>query len=166
MTMQGIPCIYYGTEQGLDGSGDKREYVREALWGQSNAFDPHHGLYQTIRELTDLRAQQPSLRYGRQYFRACSGNGKNFNYSPYLGGIVAFSRILNNGELLVVANTNTDQSTTVHVVVDRNLNPEAKQWNVLYSTKQQFAIPKPTTTCGDFRTLKATLSPMEAQVLG
>jgi len=165
MTMQGIPCIYYGTEQGLDGSGDKREYVREALWGQANAFEPNHGLYQTIQKLSDLRTQQPSLRYGRQYFRPCSGNGKDFNYSPYRGGIVAFSRILNNRELLVVANTNTEQSTTVHVVVDRNLNPDAKQWNVLFSTKQQFTIPEPTTTCGDFRTLRVTLSPMEAQVL-
>lgn len=166
MTMQGIPCIYYGTEQGLDGSGDKREYVREALWGQANAFDSGHGLYQTIQKLTELRAQQPSLRYGRQYFRPCSGNGIDFNYSPYHGGIVAFSRILNNRELLVVANTNTEQSASVHVVVDRNLNPDAKQWNVLFSTKQQFTIPEPTTTCGNFRTLRVILSPMEAQVLG
>jgi glycosidase len=41
-TLQGIPCVYYGPEQGLSGNGDKPEYVREALWGKANAFDQHH----------------------------------------------------------------------------------------------------------------------------
>jgi hypothetical protein len=40
MTMQGIPCICYGTEHGLWGRRDRREYVREALWGHQNAFSP------------------------------------------------------------------------------------------------------------------------------
>jgi glycosidase len=30
--LQGIPCLYYGTEQGLHGSGDQDAAVREALW--------------------------------------------------------------------------------------------------------------------------------------
>ena len=56
-TLQGIPCIYYGTEQGLsgtiapDGTPDlgANESVREALWGKTPiAFDPNDARY-TIR---------------------------------------------------------------------------------------------------------------------
>ena len=51
--LQGIPAIYYGTEQGLTGTVDSRgepdlvnnESVREALWGKSNPFDDQHLLY-------------------------------------------------------------------------------------------------------------------------
>ena len=167
MTMQGIPCIYYGTEQGLDGHGDRREYVREALWGVPGAFSPDHELYQHLRKLTDLRnRQQPALRYGRQYFRPCSGNGVDFDYSPYPGGMIAFSRILNDREVLVVANANTGQTATVHVVVDSNLNAEGRPWTVLFSTNPQPAPPGPTATHGVRRTVQVTLEPMEAQVLG
>src|SRR5215212_8998697 len=48
MTLLGIPCVYYGTEQGLDGHGDRREYAREALWGQPSPFSTSHPLYQYI----------------------------------------------------------------------------------------------------------------------
>lgn len=34
MTLQGVPCVYYGTESGLSGSGDHPEAVRQALWGR------------------------------------------------------------------------------------------------------------------------------------
>jgi glycosidase len=33
-TLQGIPCLYYGTEQGLAGRGGSDQAVREALWGR------------------------------------------------------------------------------------------------------------------------------------
>src|SRR3982074_77324 len=37
-SLQGIPCVYYGTEQGLAGNGSVNEAVREALWGRPGAF--------------------------------------------------------------------------------------------------------------------------------
>ncbi len=166
MTMQGIPCIYYGTEQGLDGHGDRREYVRETLWGKPNPFSSNHGLYKTIKSFKTLRDQQPALRYGRQYFRPCSGNGIDFGYSPYCGGVVSFSRILNDREIVVVANTNTQKNAAVHIVVDRNLNPDGKNWGILYSTRQYLTTPAATTTHGVNRTVQVTLEPMEVQILG
>jgi glycosidase len=165
MTMQGIPCIYYGMEQGLTGEGNRREYVREALWGRQNAFSQNHDLYQLIQQLSGLRSQHPALRYGRQYFRACSGDGIDFAYSPYPGGVLAFSRILNDREILIVANTNVQQKTTVHVVVDANLNPVGSQWGILFSTDQQPAVPALTAAHGVYHTLQVTLAPMEVQVL-
>ena len=166
MTMQGIPCIYYGNEQGLDGHGDRREYVREALWGRPNAFDPGHEMYQTIQALGMLRRQQPALRYGRQYFRACSGNGIDFGYSPYPGGVVAFSRILNDREVLVVANTSSTDPAAVQVVVDAGIHAADSLWNVLFSTNPQAVTPTPTVASGPRCTVRVTLAPMEAQVLG
>jgi glycosidase len=166
MTMQGLPCIYYGTEQGLDGHGTRREYAREALWGRQNAFSSNRTLYRAIRNLSSLRDRQPALRYGRQYFRVCSGNSIDFGYSSFKGGIIAFSRILNDREILVVANTNTAQNGVVHVAVDANLNPDNRIWQILFSTRPQPTAPAPTATHGSYRTVQVTLAPMEAQVLG
>jgi len=48
-TLQGIPCVYYGTEQGLKGHKTKTQMddsrVREALWGKPKAFDTGSALY-------------------------------------------------------------------------------------------------------------------------
>jgi len=166
MTLQGIPCVYYGAEQGLDGRGDRREYVREALWGRPDAFSTSHAHYLFIQALSRLRDGNPPLRYGRQYFRPCSGNGVDFGYSPYPGGIVAYSRILNDRELLVVANTSTTETSSVHVVVDHNLNPEGRGWRVLFPLGWTGAAPEPTATRGTHRTVRVTIGPMEALVLG
>ena len=92
--LQGIPCLYYGTEQGLHGSGNAMEAVREALWGKPGGFDRDHPFFQAIRQVSAVRQQQPALRYGRQYFRPISGNGVQFGMSTFAPGVLAFSRIL------------------------------------------------------------------------
>ncbi|MEN8753645.1 MAG: hypothetical protein AB1Z18_12855, partial [Desulfobacterales bacterium] len=97
-------------------------------------------------DLSALRELQPPLRFGRQYFRVCSGNQIDFGYSAYPGGVIAFSRILNDRELLVVANTNIQADVTVHVAVDYNLNPDTKVWSVLFSTNPNPSAPASTTS--------------------
>ena len=166
MTMQGIPCIYYGTEQGLDGKGDRREFVREALWSKPAAFARTHPLYIHIRDLSQLINEQPALRYGRQYFRPCSGNGADFGYSPFPGGIISFSRILNDKELLVVANTNINQQETIHVVIDTNLNPEGKVMSILFPFNRQGPLPDTCKTIGQYRCIKLTVGAGEALAIG
>ncbi len=42
--LQGIPCLYCGTEQGLYGHGDNDQFIRETFWGKLNAFDVDHPL--------------------------------------------------------------------------------------------------------------------------
>ena len=69
---------------------------------------------------------------------------------------------LNDRELLVVANTNTQTDVTVHVAVDYNLNPETKVWRVLFSTNPNPSVPAPTASQGTYRTVKVGLKPMEA----
>jgi glycosidase len=169
MTLWGVPCIYYGTEAGLDNHGENREsreYSREALWGLDDAFSTENEFYKYIKDLGQLRREQPVLRYGRLYFRPCSGNGVDFGYSSYNGGILAYSRILDDRELLVIANTNTQESITVHVVVDHHLQPEGKEWQVLFPLDQRGRIAGTTATQGLNRAVRVSLEPMEILVLG
>ena len=113
--LQGIPCLYYGTEQGLHGRGGGDRSVREALWGKPNGFDTGHPLYMAIRGLAEIRDSQPALRYGRLYFRPISGDRVRFGASPFAPGVLAFSRILNNQEVVVIANASTEDRFTGHV---------------------------------------------------
>jgi glycosidase len=187
-TMQGIPCLYYGTEQGLHGSGDQDAAVREALWGQANAFHRTHPFYATIKRLAAIRQRQPALRYGRQYFRPISGDGIHFGVSPFREGLLAFSRILNDQEVLVVANTSTQAAWTGEVIVDMALNPEGSSYTPIFTNKTAgqigrdaasapgAVVTKPAgtmetreisgaVTYGPARTFRMTLAAMEIQIL-
>jgi len=131
-TLQGIPCLYYGTEQDLSGTVNSQgdhvaqqfEGVREALWGKPEAFSAATGTYQYVRKLSRLRGRLPALRYGRQYFRPISGNGADFGLSTDVGGVVAFSRILGDMEVLVVANTSPSSRFDGHVLIDPVINSQ------------------------------------------
>ena len=171
-SLQGVPCLYYGHEQGMAGSGDRREYARGAMWGNQGAFSTNHPLYVFLRALTQLRDSEPALRYGRQYFRPVGdGVTDQFGYSPYPQGVLAFSRILNDRELLVVVNTHTTAMLTVAVVVDANLNPVSSTWKLLFSTADPGAgdplpiTPSATRAFGSTHACVVTLQPMEGQVL-
>ncbi len=179
-SLQGIPCLYYGTEQGLHGSGSAPEAVREALWGKPDAFDPAHPFYQAIQRIAQVRAGQPALRYGRQYFRPVSGDDTSFGISSFAPGVLAFARILNDEEVTVVANA-TGQAETLAVIVDETLSTPGDVFKVLYSNKASFSDPgrvtdsgpnttvnqvDGTTTTGPVRYITVTLQPMEVQILG
>ena len=135
-TLQGIPCLYYGTEQGLHGAGNQDSAVREALWGKPNGFDPRQPLYRTVQRLADVRREEPALRYGRQYFRPLSGDGFHFAVSNFPAGVLAFSRILNDRELVVVANSNTESGFTGEVIVDFSLNPVGSTYEILFTNNR------------------------------
>jgi glycosidase len=128
-TLQGIPCIYYGTEQLMqvavkdNGEPDLGclESVREALWGKPAAFSTETSMFREIQRLIRLRRTEPALRYGRLYFREVSCNGMDFGYSYGRGGIVAYSRILGDREVLIAANTGETEFNG-KILVDRDLN--------------------------------------------
>jgi len=175
--LQGIPCLYYGTEQGLHGRGDSDQFVREALWGKPNAFGGNHLFYKAIKRLTELRDTQPALRYGRLYFRPISGDGVHFGASPFAPGVLAFSRILNNIEVLVVANTNTQEAFQGEMLIDWCINNDGDQFRVLNDSGA--AVPGPVEsrsrleineidggfTTGPARMIRVSLRPIEVQIL-
>ena len=141
--LQGIPCLYYGTEQGLHGAGDSDLAVREALWGKPDAFVLDSPFAKTCRELCDLRAQQPALRYGRQYFRAISGDGVHFGPSRLPSGVLAFSRILSADEILIVANTSVTTGWEGDVIVDSQLSAHGAQPALLFANRAGASDPGP-----------------------
>jgi glycosidase len=142
LTLPGIPCVYYGTEQGLSAKGPDNgphDIVREALWGKPNAFDTTNPIYLAIEQILAQRASRAALRYGRYYFRPVSG-GTNFAISTYPTGVFAFSRILNDAEVLIAANTDSQFPFPGNIIIDATLNTPGTQYKVLYSNQ-----PGPTT---------------------
>lgn len=173
--LQGIPCVYYGTEQGLvgtnDGNGnatlDANESGREALWGKTPiAFDTGNPYYQHLQAIAALRSSQPALRYGRLYFRSLSGDGTNFGPSIGMGGVIAFSRILNDLEVVVVANTNFATRFQGWVIVDFNLNQSGRSFTVAYSNVSTSGT-SPTRVLAQITqaSLPVSLAPTEVQIL-
>ena len=195
-SLPGIPCLYYGTEQAFHHSGSQDLDVREALWGKNwsldakgkpvlaneeIAFDTKHPFFQAVRQLSQVRNEQAALRYGRFYFRPLSGDRFHFGVSNLAPGVLAFSRILNDKEVLIVANTNTTSSCELDVLVDSTLNPlGGKEFKVLYSNVTAPVSPGALFTLnhaevrevdgsisnGAVRCVPVKLSPMEVQILG
>lgn len=175
--LQGIPCLYYGTEQGLHGRGDSDRFVREALWGKPGAFDMDHHFYKAIKKLSSVRDAEPALRYGRLYFRPISGDGNHFGASDFAPGVLAFSRILNNREVLVVANMNTEKDFHGHVLVDFFINNDGEKLHAV-NEPGVFAAGRVETragleireidggvTTGPARMIGVSLKPMAVQIL-
>jgi glycosidase len=131
--LPGIPCLYYGTEQGLHGHGSDPA-VREALWG-GPGFNEANFFYREIQQISRVRSRRPPLRYGRFYFRPTSSDGHIFRISTSNGGVLAFSRILGDEEIVVVVNTNVGEGISVDVIVDTHLNRPGARFEILYSNK-------------------------------
>jgi hypothetical protein len=92
---------------------------------------------------------------------------------------LAFSRILNDAEVIVAVNTSKSQSQSLHVIADQLLHPKGNSVQLLYSNQ---AAPGPagsveelsnttvqevdgTTSHGTLNAIRVTLQPMEAQIL-
>jgi len=135
LTSLGIPCIYYGTEQGFDGGGDHDKYIRECMfggkWGAFNTtghhfFNPENPFYKDISRIAEIRRREPALCYGRQYFREISENGVDFGYPADGRCTLAYSRILDDTEVLITINLDSKQRND-YVTVDACLMPENKK---------------------------------------
>ena len=177
--LPGIPCVYYGTEQGLHGSGTDPA-VREALW-EGPAFNTANSFYVEIQKIAGVRASQPALRYGRFYFRPISGDQVTFGTSSTLPGVLAFSRILNDQEVLTVANFDTTGSQTIWVILDSNLSAPGDSFAILYSNQPAPRNPSPVVQLasgtavvlevdgsrghGPVNVVRVDLQPMETQIL-
>ena len=188
-TLQGIPCLYYGTEQGLHGARRRGRGGARGAVGQARS--PSTASIRSsvpIETLSAIRQAEGALRYGRQYFRPLSGDGVHFGISGFRGGVLAFSRILNDEEVVVVANASTQDSWSGEVIVDLSLNPAGAVLDVLFSNKSfgtelQPGSGRPSTvvakasggveirevsgtvTRGPAKAVKVSLAPMEVQIL-
>ena len=146
-TTLGIPCIYYGTEQCFDGAGDNDRYIREAMFGgefgafrshKRHCFDEDAPIYRELAKILVIRREKIALRRGRQYLREISGDGENFGLPRMLGGeirsIVPWSRIFDDGEMLLAINTDPAGARTAWAIVDSSLHVAGDMLKCLYST--------------------------------
>ncbi len=144
----GIPCIYYGTEQGLDGSGGGDIYVREAMFGgkfgpfrsqEKHTFNTESSSYIALSEMLKLRKELPALRQGRQYLREISGDGVHFGNPHKLGegrieSIVGWSRIFNNEELVLAMNTDLTKTLEAYIQIDSDLHEQGDEFICTYDS--------------------------------
>ncbi len=124
----GLPAPPDGADPNLPGFGP---------FGTSghHCFDESHPAYVRIAALAALRKQYPALRYGRQYLRPTAFSGRPFGvYGP--GEIVAWSRILDDEEIVCVLNAHGVESRQAGVLVDAGLNPPGSSMTVVLNTAQ------------------------------
>lgn len=97
-TLDAIPAVYYGTEQGFDGriGGE----AREPLW--TSGFSTDAPLFGHIARLAALRRSSAALRRGDLVLRFASVNGGRSAAED--AGLVAWERTLEGERLLVVIN--------------------------------------------------------------
>jgi len=103
-TARGIPCLYYGTEQGFNGGNDP--YDREDMFAgqfeqgpsRGDNFNFTHPLFQWVARLNNFRRLYPALQTGAQVNLWSDPNGP---------GLFAYARRLDTQEVFVVFNTAT-----------------------------------------------------------
>ena len=133
LTTMGIPCIYYGTEQGFDSGGRPSGsdlVLRESMFGgrfggkctqDRHFFDEDAPLYKALAALIDLRKKLLPLRRGRQMLHEISGDGIDFGVPRLMGewmrSIVAWSRLFVDQEVLVAFSTDQEQALTAYSTV-------------------------------------------------
>jgi glycosidase len=182
----GIPCIYYGTEQGLPSGPEASERVwlgtvkdndrdvpafgridvllRETMFGPehprasgfpgtkgerdtalpgfgpfgtagAHVFDQAHPAFLRIKALITIRQALRPLRRGRQYRRVTSIGGDDFRFQGP-GELVAWSRILNDAEVLIVVNTNAIAGRGSRIELDPRLRPAGSTLRVVCDTSR------------------------------
>jgi glycosidase len=104
LTQDGIPCLYYGTEQDYSGGNDPAN--REDLaW---SGFRTDGDTFRWVARLTALRRSYPALRRGNFNLRWTTDRVG----SEQDAGIVAFDRALGEDYALVVVNSRDKESET------------------------------------------------------
>ena len=128
LTMPGAPCIYYGTEVGLEGEPDP-DSRRGFPW---EAMDEHPELNKALRELIAVRHEQPGLR-SPDFERLGPAPG------PDYGRTYLYARGTGADHVIVAINR-ADEPDVVPVV--DQFGPDAELlWGAAKLTKKQINLP-------------------------
>lgn len=147
----GMPCIYYGTEQGFNSGGlhGKDTDLRECVFGgqfgslrssEHHFFDESHPVFLALAAISEIRQNTIELKRGRQYLRQISASGDEgtFGYPTLMYGpmraVVPWSRILNNREVVCALNTDPDHVSTAWVTIDNIFHNAGDLLTCIFST--------------------------------
>ena len=103
LTEQGIPCIYYGTEQEYQGGNDPTN--REPLWW--SGYDTGNDTFRHIQRLIKVRRAYAPLRRGTMVVRWSTAHVA----TEQDAGVFAFERALDGKTVLVVINTSDGKTS-------------------------------------------------------
>jgi glycosidase len=161
LTTMGIPCIYYGSEQGFDSGGRPNGsdlVLRQNMFGgrfgglcsQGRHFFNEDGdLYRALAALMDLRKKLLPLRRGRQTLHHISGDGVAFGLPHRLGdrmrSLVSWSRLFIDQEVLVAVNTDETQPVTAYSTVAPTFRVEGDQFHLNFWYAPKHASPPPSS---------------------
>lgn len=180
LTTAGIPCIYYGSEQGFDSGGrasDCDVVLRENMFGGRfgglctqgrHFFNEQNHLYRALAALTALRRQSLALRRGSQVLHRISGDGVNFGHPHRVGGermrsLVCWSRLFLDQETLVVLNTDEAQTVTAWSTVGPLLRVDGDEFHLIFWHAPKPAAPPAAGLTVEHRaglsTVRITLPP-------
>lgn len=149
LTTAGIPCIYYGSEQGFDSGGrvsDCDVVLRENMFGGRfgglctqgrHFFNEDAHLYRALASLAALRKQLITLRRGSQVPHRVSGDGVNFGLPRRIGGdrmrsLVCWSRLFLDQETIVVFNTDETAAVAAWCTVTPMLRVDGDQFRLIF----------------------------------
>jgi glycosidase len=163
LTTMGIPCIYYGSEQGFDSGGrpgGSDLVLRENMFGGRfgglctqgrHFFNEDSDLYRALAALIDLRKKLLPLRRGRQVLHDISGDGVHFGLPHRQGermrSLVCWSRLLVDHEVLVALNTDEGQPVSAYSTVAPTFRVEGDLFNrIFWYASKPCAAPPDTLT--------------------
>ncbi|HLF62200.1 MAG TPA: alpha-amylase family glycosyl hydrolase [Saprospiraceae bacterium] len=166
----GTPCIYYGTEQGLEGHGYNDTLIRECLFNpdddESNLLNSQSRIYKSIAKIAQFRKTSPALKFGRMFMREISSDERRFHLPECHRCTLAFSRILFDQEVLVVFNSSEAETKDECVLVDTVLNKDRKWMLPVYGIEDRIKIIHVGDE-GDFSMsyVRLHLAPMQFMIL-
>jgi glycosidase len=161
LTTMGIPCIYYGSEQGFDSGGRPNGsdlVLRENMFGGRfgglctqgrHFFNEDGNLYLALAALIDLRKKLLPLRRGRQVLHDISGDGVTFGLPHPLGdrmrSLVSWSRLFIDQEVLIALNTDEAHTVTAYSAVAPTFRFEGDQFDLIYWYAPKHASAPPSS---------------------
>ncbi|HEY8037850.1 MAG TPA: alpha-amylase family glycosyl hydrolase [Methylobacter sp.] len=138
----GTACIYYGTEQGLEGKGGDND-IREAMFDKTkpgtNLLNTDCTIYKAIGQIAQVMRTTEALRFGRMYYRQISGDAVHFGFPYGTTYTLAFSRLLYGSEVLVAYNV-SGQHRNDFVIVDAILHNQGDKLTYLYGDSGNVAV--------------------------
>lgn len=165
----GTPCIYYGTEQGLNGSGKGDRYIRECLFNpndkNTNLLNQQSEIFKAIASIAQFRNESNVLKFGRMFIREISSDGNHFHLPECNKCTLAFSRILYDQEVVFIFNSSTCDAKEEYILIDRQINHGKKWMNGVYGKKNNVEIIASENPAKPICFIKLHLNPMELIIL-
>jgi glycosidase len=155
-TEEGIPCVYYGTEQDFDGGNDPGN--REPLWTSKYKTDGE--TFKWIRKLTDIRKDREALRRGDTTLLWTTDHVGDEQDA----GMLAFERTIKNGDYALIV-INTHAKKTSQTSTDESAEGSTMQLSLPEKTKLRDLLgTSKDQTVGADGTLKVSLPPYGASI--